>query len=337
MEQDLEYIHSLIDKKEDWSILPNKPLVSVLVATYNHEDYIKECIDGILMQKVNFDYEIIIKEDFSTDGTRGILLEYYKKYPNKIRLWLCKQNLYRQNLKPVLSQFSKGKYIAKCEGDDYWTDPLKLQKQVDLMEANEDYVLCFHDVKILYLNGEIKEDHITKVPQTKSLNQETLLRYSNFIHTPSVVFRNLIREFPQEMQFSPVGDYLLYVWLTNYGDIGYIPETMGIYRYGSGIHSTKSKEKLTQDWFWVTLVASFLVNNPEMVKIVDRKLLNFLKVYTRWSELTIDNRFPKGIKKFLDLSSQLYQVEKTLNVKDQSIRYLIYELRKRILNRIKQY
>ena len=99
-----------------------------------------------------------------------------------------------------------------CEGDDYWTDPYKLQKQVDFLEANPDYVLNFHKVKILKPDGLLVDDFITKVPDNYE-TQETLARLGNYIHTPSVVFRNLIIELPKEFSLSPIGDYFLYMLL----------------------------------------------------------------------------------------------------------------------------
>ena len=313
-------------------------LVSICCITYNHEKYIRQCLDGFVMQKTTFPFEVLVHEDASTDSTANIVKEYELKYPNLFRCVYQTENQFlKQNtLVNILFKMAKGKYIALCEGDDYWIDPFKLQKQVNFLEGNQGCALCFHDVKILQPNGIIVEDFITNVPKAVKLDQEALVVNSNFIHTPSVMFRS---EYLNDMPTmdSPVGDYLLYLWLTNFGDIGYIPESMGVYRYGVGIHSSKSEEQRIKEHFWVMLVASFLVNNPEMVKILDRKLLNFLKGYPQWSELTLDYRFPAGIQKYLELCTQLYQGEKKLNVKDQSIRYLIYELRKRILHRIKQY
>jgi glycosyltransferase involved in cell wall biosynthesis len=123
------------------------PLVSVSVITYNHARYIRQCLDGILMQKTNFPFEIVLGEDGSTDGTREICIEYAKKYPRKIRLLLHhRENNIKIDGNPT-SQFnsiylyykSNGKYIALCEGDDYWTDPLKLQKQASFLESNPEF------------------------------------------------------------------------------------------------------------------------------------------------------------------------------------------------------
>src|SRR5690606_20841791 len=140
-DSELDKIHSFIEKIENWDLLPKNPMLTICMATFNHEKLIDQALEGILMQKVDFDFEVIIKEDKSTDRTREIVLEYQKKHPDKIRLWLCKENLYSKRLKPKMYLFARGKYTATCEGDDYWTDPLKLQKQIGFLEKNSDFVL----------------------------------------------------------------------------------------------------------------------------------------------------------------------------------------------------
>ena len=125
------------------------PLLSVCLITYNHFKYIKQAIDGVLMQKVDFSWELIIADDFSTDGTREILLEYKKKYPQFITLILQEKNVgAAQNWLDLITS-PKSKYIAYLEGDDYWTDENKLQKQIDFLEENEGYSGCFHYTQIL--------------------------------------------------------------------------------------------------------------------------------------------------------------------------------------------
>ena len=121
-----------------------QPLLSVVTITYNHAPYIAKCIESVLMQQVNFPMEFIIAEDCSTDGTRAICEEYAKKYPDLIRLITSETNVGVNPNELRAMKAVKGKYIAYCEGDDYWTDPLKLQKQVDFLESHSDYSVCFH-------------------------------------------------------------------------------------------------------------------------------------------------------------------------------------------------
>lgn len=164
-------------KKEQEYLGTNKlinqinPLVSVTVTTYQHAAYIKDCLEGILMQKTNFPFEIIIGEDESTDGTREICIEYAEKYPDKIRLFLRNREtsqLYDENGKFVkrfnglwTRMSARGKYIALCEGDDYWTDPLKLQIQVNVLEKHPQYVFCCHRFKRYIQNEGVFENDFT--------------------------------------------------------------------------------------------------------------------------------------------------------------------------------
>ena len=128
--------------------VPN-PLVSIRTSTYNHGPYIKQCIEGILMQKTNFAFEYIIGEDFSTDETREIVFDYARKYPNIIRVITAEYNVGSKANGRRCINACRGKYMALCEGDDYWTDPLKLQKQVDFLESHPEYTMCFHNACVL--------------------------------------------------------------------------------------------------------------------------------------------------------------------------------------------
>lgn len=125
-----------------------EPLLSIVTITYNHEPYIRKCIEGVLMQQVNFTMEFIIAEDCSTDGTLAICKEYAEKYPNLIELITSENNVGAIANERRAMKAAKGKYIAFCEGDDYWTNPLKLQKQVDFLEANPEYSVCFTRYKL---------------------------------------------------------------------------------------------------------------------------------------------------------------------------------------------
>ena len=135
--------------------IEGEPLVSVCVITYNHGKYIRQCLDGILMQKVNFPYEVLIHDDASPDDTADIIREYWAKYPTVIKPILQTENRYSRGL-PIGKlnyERAKGKYIALCEGDDYWTDEGKLQMQVDFLEEHGEYVGTAHNVRVVDENG----------------------------------------------------------------------------------------------------------------------------------------------------------------------------------------
>lgn len=223
--------------------VPIKPMVSVCVQTYEHVNFIKQCLDGILIQQANFSFEILLGEDESTDGTRKICLEYAEKYPDRIRLFLHRrENNIKVNGTPtgrfnfVYNLFTaRGKYIALCEGDDYWTDPLKLQKQVDFLELNPDYSVCFHNVNIL-IN---KNKSIECFPMHLKLEKEEFktkdLLKQWFVPTASILFAQRdSREFPEWFFNCASGDIPLLLLLSLEGKLKYFDEIMAVYRLHDG-------------------------------------------------------------------------------------------------------
>lgn len=214
------------------------PLVSVCVQTYQHVHFIKQCLDSILSQKTTFDFEILLGEDDSNDGTRDICLEYAKKYPEKIRLFLHHRN---NNIKIdgrptgrfnfLFNLFStNGKYIALCEGDDYWTDPYKLQQQVDILENNSKYVICAHNAVIINIENEsIRDFNPASIKQISGTLD--LLESHWYIPTASIVFRKSRLKIPKELLSVINADYLLQLLLTSNGDkIFYLDRIMSAYR-----------------------------------------------------------------------------------------------------------
>jgi glycosyltransferase involved in cell wall biosynthesis len=252
-------------------------MVSVLMITYGHEKYIRQSIEGVLMQETDFDFELIVANDNSPDNSDKVIVDLIENHPKgKLIKYIDRKNNIgmQANFSDAYTNCS-GKYIANCEGDDYWTDPYKLQKQVDFLETNPDYVLCFHKVKILKPKGELVEDFITKVPENYEA-QETFARLGNYIHTPSVVYRNILRKFPEEFEMSPIGDYFLYMMLAEHGKFKYMDEEMAVYRFGVGIHSVNSQIKMAKANFKLfTLLLSYF-NNPKINHILLDRQLNAL-------------------------------------------------------------
>jgi glycosyltransferase involved in cell wall biosynthesis len=214
------------------------PLVSICCITYNHEIFIRDAIEGFLMQKSTFPIEIIIHDDASTDKTAEIVAEYANKYPELIFPIFQTENQFSKGIKISATYVwpkAKGKYIALCEGDDYWTDPFKLQKQVDFLEANPDFVICYHDVKVINEEGSvIIESKIGKENQ-RDFSSEELSYNRPFIMPLSVVFRNLSIIWPEETKYVLNGDTFLFSILGQYGNGKYIQDIQpGNYRYHSG-------------------------------------------------------------------------------------------------------
>jgi glycosyltransferase involved in cell wall biosynthesis len=214
-----------------------KPLVSVALLTYNHGKFIGEAIESALIQNTSFDYEIVIADDFSTDNTRSIITEYQKRYKQKIKLLLQDKNVGANHNELALFANMSGKYIAFLEGDDYWMDPLKLQKQVDFLEKNEDFSSCFHNIKILS-EGALMNDYVEEVKSETTIYDLAKL---NYIHTCSYLFRRYpVDELPEDYENVTGADYFLFMWIAKYGKIKKLPEIMAVYRrHGEGIWSSK--------------------------------------------------------------------------------------------------
>lgn len=211
------------------------PIVSVRTSTYNHGAYIRDCIEGVLSQKTDLPVEYIIGEDCSTDGTREVVFAYAQKYPDIIRVITADRNVGMKANGYRTRSACRGMYVAICEGDDYWTDPLKLQKQVDFLEAYPEYSLCFHNVSMKYEDGS-REQHQAYRPKgmKSTITLEDVL-WSPLLITCSVMFHNgLLREYPDWFFEAPFGDWPIFVFLAQRGDLGYLDEVMAVYRVHSG-------------------------------------------------------------------------------------------------------
>lgn len=214
-------------------VIVKEPIVSVQTLAYNHENTIAKCLDSILSQKTSFPIEIIIGEDCSTDMTKDIITEYQHKYPEVIRIITAKNNVGMIMNTERCAIACRGKYSAICEGDDYWTDPYKLQKQVDYLENHPNCSLCFHSHSILYDNGTLVDK---KPPLLKdSYSTEDILPYDgSFMATNSMLYRTEINQTkPQWVMEAPAGDISLMLYCAFCGNIGYIDENMSVYRSSS--------------------------------------------------------------------------------------------------------
>lgn len=211
-------------------------MVSISCITYNHAPYIRQCLDGFIMQKTSFAFEVLIHDDCSTDGTTEIIKEYEAKYPNIIKPLYETENQYQQG-KPSGSAVwnfprAKGKYIAICEGDDYWIDPYKLQKQVDFLEANPEYSMCFHNVNVVAEGCKLATNLYEHLQDKDYTVEEFISRWT--IPTCSVVMRRFItHHVPKDNRFV-VGDNVLFTTCALHGKIRCINEKMGCYRRNVG-------------------------------------------------------------------------------------------------------
>jgi len=251
------------------------PLVSISCVTFNQAPYIRECLDGFLMQQTDFAFEIIINDDASTDGTKEIIEEYTKKYPEIFFPFYQTENQYSKGIRGMMLRFNfprcRGKYIALCEGDDYWTDPLKLQKQVNFLEENEDVNLCFHRANLLQ-NNEFILHPIPDGFEGKSFSYIELLRHFNFITTASVVFRKPEKfHFPKWYFSLPFGDLGMYKLFLDEKKIHCLKDVMSVYRiHEKGVWSSLSQIKGHENYlrFYQNIYQAL---NPEEKKVVKKK------------------------------------------------------------------
>lgn len=226
-------------------------LVSICCITYNHEKYIKDALDSFLMQKTNFNFEILIHDDASTDDTAVIIKEYEKKYPEIIKPIYQKENQYSQgkNVLTIIFKEAKGKYIAICEGDDYWIDPYKLQKQFDYMKKNEECGLCFHGVKVINAKSGKKLGEIKAASESRIIStSEIILGGGGFIGTNSIFSkREILQNLPEFFKKSPVGDYPIQIITSSKNYAYFINEVMSVYRTNVNNSWTSQEFKLEKE------------------------------------------------------------------------------------------
>jgi glycosyltransferase involved in cell wall biosynthesis len=206
--------------------------VNAVIITYNQSSFVEEAIKGAVRQKLSHNYAIILHDDASADDTRKICEQYNTKYPELIKLVLASKNKgMARSWMDAISECN-AKYVAICEGDDYWCDANKLQKQVDFLEANPDYAICCHRVYIKKNNQKPKlyPDEFMPSKET-TYDIEMMAKYGNLIATPSVVYRNkLFSSLPSWFDELPIGDYVLHMINAQYGKIKYFPDAMAVYR-----------------------------------------------------------------------------------------------------------
>jgi glycosyltransferase involved in cell wall biosynthesis len=239
-----------------------KPLLSVCVITYNQAPYVRQALDSVLAQKVDFDWEIVIADDYSTDGTREIILEYQKEHPDLIKVIFQKKNVGAERNWLDLINHPTSKYIAYLEGDDFWDDPSKLQLQVDFLEKNSDYAFCFHLTRVFFEKGEEQQAIWPKLNSKFEPTTAELLK-ENFVPSNSAVYRR------QNYTNYPVGvmpgDWYLHLYHAQFGKIGFINRVMSAYRRHSGGAWWDSYRD--QDAFWEKNGLSVLAFHSEIMKI----------------------------------------------------------------------
>lgn len=269
--------------------------VSVCVPTFRHEKFIVQTLDGIVAQQTSFPFDIVIGDDGSDDSTPDIIRDYANRYPHLFKAYLHPVNLGphtprefagRNNVLQLLKA-CKGEYVALCEGDDYWTDPFKLQKQVDFMDANPDFSVCHHNVRVTYEDGS--PEHLFNSPEQKEISQlEDILTDNWFMATASWLYRNhfLTHDFADWHHKAASGDWAVIIQMAAHGKIKYLPDIMGVYRkHRGGLSNVHASTNLF-----------YLQNRKEMFENID-KWLEYR--YTNIIGQTVEN-YQRQINKLLN-------------------------------------
>lgn len=265
----------------------NTPLLSICIRSYNQAAYISEAIDSALMQKTDFPFEIIIGEDCSTDNTPNILSDYISKFPDKIKIISGSENVGGTlNLKRTI-EASSAKYIALCDGDDYWTDPYKLQKQVDFLENHPEYVVCFHNVMNIYEDKRTKPSLFNALDFPSYHTYQSVVELDWFLPINSEVFVRDKLIFPDWYDQVINDDYVINLILARSGPFHYMPDLMSVYRHHSSNESN--------------IYANRILLNEKIIFILEKIKV----VYPAESQSVFDGKIKK-----LQESIDFYKLEK---------------------------
>jgi glycosyltransferase involved in cell wall biosynthesis len=284
--------------------------VSVMVLTYNHGNFIRQTLDSIIAQKTNFKFEILVGDDASPDNTPDIVREYHARHPDLIVPVLHEKNLggYGKNNTLVTLTHAKGEYIAPMDGDDYWTDDSKLQKLVDFLDQNDDFVAAFHNAEIIFEDGSHPNLFVNQPDQKEVTTVEDFIGEDEvwFIATSAVIFRNgIIKEYPKWFHESKSGDIPRYILLGKHGGkFKYFDKVMSVYRKhrGGGMSFTDGKDD-----------ADFLWNRIGMYRGIDQELNHKFKP-------TLDKNIARYYRMMLDSKQYKGQYFKQLPIAIQYLR-----------------
>jgi len=291
----------------------SNPVVSICCITYNQEKYIRDTIEGFLLQKTSFPIEIIIHDDCSTDNTANIIKEYVNKYPEIIKPIYQKENQYSLGVKifPIVFSCSKGKYIAICEGDDYWIDPNKLQRQTEYLEANSDYVLVSENSIFHNMINETKKN-FSESPE-RDIDILDLLRERQFA-TASVLFRNLGEDLYYGGDAS--GDTILWCHLSKFGRIRYMENVSSVYRrHSEGVTGGDLVQWSKKMVIWNNTLSQ---NHPEIDNSVFKKRnLDQFKIVI--SHLVVNKKYNQAL---LSIDELINSTADPLEFKQELYRYV---------------
>lgn len=289
----------MIDSDNDGNVL-----VTIQCTAFNHEPYIRQCLEGFVMQKTSFRFEAIVHDDASTDGTAAIIREYAERYPEIIKPIIQTENQYSKHdgaIAHIMNTYTHGKYIALCEGDDYWTDPLKLQKQVDFLELNPDYGLIHSCAKVY---DEKNKQFGHELMGSDFDNQDQLI-IGNRIATLTACFRrDLCEAYYRNIEISPswkMGDYPMWLYISSHSKVNFLNEVTGVYRVleNSASHSKDPRREVDfrLSACEISLFFAEKLNKPYLLPIIKQRALNLILFLYVKNNRSIDSHFWQIVKK----------------------------------------
>jgi glycosyltransferase involved in cell wall biosynthesis len=293
-----------------------KPLVSVVMITYKHENFIAEAIERVLMQNLDFDVELIIADDCSPDGTEGMVKNFVDYHPKGH--WI-KYHRHEKNIGMMPNflfalQEAKGKYISLCEGDDYWTDTSKLKKQIDFLELNLDYEVTGHKV-LIERNGLLETDFFC----IENITTEMIIAKGPILRTCSMLMRNNFTEGEYEVLGRAIlGDWSIMLIQSRKGKIKFLNETMGIYRiHNGGVYSSSTEKKKIE--MNIQFQESIIIEFPEYKEFIKKLIDQKRKYYNLY-----DYSFFALVKGKSNIFIFLYGIRVTLNLKRRLLKIKDY-------------
>ena len=303
--------------RKDW----NEPLLSIRCIVFNHEEYIAQALDGFLMQETNFPFEVIVHDDASTDKTTDIIREYELKYPKIIKPIYEKENMYSKHdgsISRIMRDACKGKYLAFCEGDDYWTDSKKIQRQVDFLERNLDYALSSENGLVLYTKSGNVEPFSNE--KTRDYTLDDLLIKRRF-PTASVVIR---REYTLDPLFLNMQwDTMIWGFLAQRGKVHFEPIMSSVYRRGSGVtESNKIAWAKTSER--INCMVNTFFKPTKKVRLARNKIL-FYDYKSAWKVAIRQHLFCNAIKfclKMMSISPKLFVKDLVVTIIKNKIVFL---------------
>lgn len=274
--------------------LTSQPMVSVICTTYNHQPYISTCLDAILAQITDFDVEIILHDDASTDGTTDIVRSYAERYPDKVRAIIQQERIYSATKKIRLSvyQQARGNYVAWCDGDDFWRDPCKLQKQVDFLKANQQFVIAYHNSDVVDDAGRVISQFARNPQGNRNFGSLALRTFlCGWIPLPAMMHRRVDLGYPPEFDLAPNSDNFLVMLLGKYGGAAFQEdiEKSAVRHHTTNVFAAKSSaDKANLQLQTHLQMLNYLLRSGELnharlmlSKPIIEKARSFLKIFSQ--------------------------------------------------------